>query len=96
MHAAGIHQLSTLQRELNDRGIDMSSSQMHRLVKQIPERLNLVVLATLCDVLGCSPADLIEVHYERRRAEAVGNDNVIDMATQVRPKAAQVKRPKPK
>lgn len=25
-----------------------------------PERLNLHVLAALCDILGCSPADLIE------------------------------------
>lgn len=56
MHAAGIHQISGLQRELNAHGIEMSSSQMHRLVTQRPERLNLTVLATLCEILRCSPA----------------------------------------
>jgi len=95
MHAAGIHQISELRRELNARGIDMSSSQMHRLVTQTPERLNLTVLATLCEVLQCSPADLISVHFTHRSRKAAGDDNVIDLAKQARPRRAQVQRDEP-
>ncbi|MEU3048317.1 helix-turn-helix transcriptional regulator [Streptomyces sp. NPDC006984] len=36
-----------------------SFSQVHRLVSGTPERLSLPVLATLCDVLDCTPTDLI-------------------------------------
>jgi len=95
MHAAGIHQISGLQRELNARGIEMSSSQMHRLVTQRPERLNLTVLATLCEILRCSPADLIEVHYARRAQRASGDADIVDLATQARPKRARVQREQP-
>ena len=45
MHERGIHQITALQRELAAHGIDLSSSQIHRLVTQRPERLNLDVLA---------------------------------------------------
>jgi Cro/C1-type HTH DNA-binding domain len=29
-------------------------------VTQTPERLSLVTLAALCDILGCQPGDLVE------------------------------------
>jgi DNA-binding Xre family transcriptional regulator len=92
MHERGIHQITALQRELERNGIDLSSSQIHRLVTQIPERLNLEVLAALCEILSCSPADLIEVHAKARRRRASG-DNVVDMANTVRPRRARVLRP---
>jgi len=44
---------------LRDRGIDLSASQIHRLVSGTPERLSLQVLSALCDILGCTPADLV-------------------------------------
>ncbi len=46
---------------LAERGITLSASQVHRLVTGTPERLNLTVLAALCDILHVSPADLIIV-----------------------------------
>ena len=46
---------------LADRGVILSSVQVYRLVVQTPERLNLNILAALCDILECSPTDLIEV-----------------------------------
>jgi len=95
MHGRGIHQITALQRELAIHGIDLSSSQIHRLVTQVPERLNLEVLAALCEILACSPADLVEVHAaERKRAAA--SSNVVDMATTIRPKRARVTRPRDK
>lgn len=45
---------------LHDRGIDLSASQVHRLVSGTPERLSLQVLSALCDILACTPADLVQ------------------------------------
>ncbi|MGH8915626.1 MAG: helix-turn-helix domain-containing protein [Acidimicrobiia bacterium] len=93
MHERGIHQITGLQRELVTHGIDLSSSQIHRLVTQTPERLNLEVLAALCEILACSPADLVEVHANARRRRAADAANVVDMATTLRPRRARVTRP---
>ena len=93
MHERGIHQITALQRELVAHGIDLSSSQIHRLVTQTPERLNLEVLAALCEILASTPSDLIEVH-ERRRRRAAAGANVVDMSTTIRPTRARVTRPK--
>jgi hypothetical protein len=45
---------------LRERGIDLSASQVHRLVTGIPERLSLPVLAALCDIFETTPAVLID------------------------------------
>lgn len=80
-----------MQRELERHGIDLSSSQIHRLVTQVPERLNLEVLAVLCEILVCSPSELIEVAPKARGRKANG-DNVVDLAATVRPRRARVVR----
>ena len=49
---------------LHDRGIDLSASQVHRLVSGTPERLSLQVLSALCDILECTPADLVTTTAE--------------------------------
>ncbi len=41
-----------------------------RLVTQTPERLNLEVLPALCEILACSPSDLVEVHASTRQRKA--------------------------
>jgi len=46
---------------LAERGITLSREQVFRLVTQPPQRLSMDTLAALCDILGCSPNDLIEV-----------------------------------
>ena len=96
MHERGIHQITALQRELAAHGIDLSSSQIHRLVTQTPERLNLEVMAALCEILTCSPADLVEVHAAARQWRTADATNVVDMATTVRPRRARVAPPKDK
>ncbi|MDP8975642.1 MAG: helix-turn-helix transcriptional regulator [Actinomycetota bacterium] len=68
---------------LAERGIELSSVQVYRLVAQTPERLNLTVLAALCDIFDCTPADLIEptvdtVSTEDRKAVAAGKDHDSD------------------
>lgn len=93
MHERGIHQITSLQRELSGHGIDLSSSQIHRLVTGTPERLNLEVLAALCEILACSPTELIEVHATACRKRA-GGENVVDLASTVRPRRTRVARPR--
>ncbi len=45
---------------LAERGVSLSREQVYRLVVRVPERLNLTALAALCDILDCSPAELVE------------------------------------
>jgi DNA-binding Xre family transcriptional regulator len=45
---------------LAERGVVLSREQVYRLVTQTPERLSLVTLAALCDILSCQPGDLVE------------------------------------
>src|SRR5664280_2966782 len=55
------HRTSPLLRE---RGIDLSASQVHRLVSGTPERMSLQVMAALCDILSSTPADLVSTTGE--------------------------------
>ena len=45
---------------LAERGVTLSREQVFRLVTQPPQRLSMDTLAALCDILGCTPNDLIE------------------------------------
>ena len=60
---------------LADRGIELSASQVHRLVIGTPERLSLPVLAALCDIFEVTPAELIRTAAENvaRRTAAAGS-----------------------
>ena len=46
---------------LAERGITLSREQVFRLVTQPPQRLSMDTLAALCDILDCTPNDLIEI-----------------------------------
>jgi DNA-binding Xre family transcriptional regulator len=45
---------------LAERGVVLSREQVYRLAAGTPERLSLHTLAALCDILDCTPSDLIE------------------------------------
>jgi DNA-binding Xre family transcriptional regulator len=79
---------------LAERGIHLSAAQTYRLVAHTPERLSLDVLAALCDILACTPADLIEIHAVEPRAARTGTDETIGDVTKiragVRPKRARI------
>jgi DNA-binding Xre family transcriptional regulator len=62
MATRGLFATTNLLPLLAARGITLSASQVHRLVTGTPERLSLLVLAALCDVLDVTPNDLIETH----------------------------------
>jgi len=57
----GMFQTTDLVPKLADRGIQLSREQVFRLVTQTPQRLSTGALAALCDILECTPNDLIVV-----------------------------------
>lgn len=91
MATKGMFATTDLQPLLAERGIELSSVQVYRLVVQTPERLNLQTLAALCDILDCTPAELIEpvVDAPARKANAAGEGPAVKKAG-LRPKRAQI------
>ncbi|MFF7856230.1 helix-turn-helix domain-containing protein [Streptomyces sp. NPDC007904] len=66
---------------LAGRGITLSSSPVHRPVSGTPERLSLPVLASLCDIFDCTPADLIATSDQNLPARrAAGEEAPIKLA----------------
>src|ERR1700678_2470794 len=62
---------------LAERGVTLSREQVFRLVTQPPQRLSMDVLAALCDILGCTPSDLIHIEVVNQqvpRTAAGGSD----------------------
>jgi DNA-binding Xre family transcriptional regulator len=51
---------------LAERGITLSREQVFRLVTQPPQRLSMDTLVALCDILDCTPNDLIEPQVVNR------------------------------
>jgi DNA-binding Xre family transcriptional regulator len=61
MAERGMFATSDLVPLLAERGVHLSREQVYRLVTQPPQRLSMDALAAVCDILGCTPGDLIEV-----------------------------------
>jgi DNA-binding Xre family transcriptional regulator len=72
---------------LAERGVSLSREQVYRLVVGVPERLNLAALAALCDILDCSPAELVEPYVD---APASARGGSAGMAPPARPRRARV------
>ncbi|MEU0119415.1 helix-turn-helix transcriptional regulator [Streptomyces bobili] len=76
MASRGLFSTTDLRPLLAQRGIDLSPSQVYRLVVDKPERLSLKTLVALMDILGCRMEELIEpvaaASERRRRAVADG------------------------
>jgi DNA-binding Xre family transcriptional regulator len=61
-------QTSDLMPHLVERGIALSREQVYRLVTRPPQRLSMGTLVALCDILDCTPNDLIVPEAATRRA----------------------------
>jgi DNA-binding Xre family transcriptional regulator len=61
MAARDMFQTTDLGPPLAEHGIHLSREQVFRLVTQSPQRLSMDTLAALCDILACTPNDLIKV-----------------------------------
>jgi len=78
---------------LADRGVHLSREHVYRLVTKMPQRLNLEVLAALCDVLDCQPTDLMTpVAQPKQRARAATREAGARVGS-LRPIRARVPRP---
>lgn len=83
---------------LAERGINLSASQVHRLVTGTPERLTLAVLAALCDIFGTDPSVLITTDATNvgvRKRAASGEESPLSSAelTALRPIRARIVTP---
>lgn len=89
MAGRGIFTATELVPLLRERGIELSASQVHRFVSGTPERLSLQVLAACCDILGCTPAELVVTTAENTGVRKTATDD------QPAPPAAAKLRPRP-
>jgi DNA-binding Xre family transcriptional regulator len=76
---------------LRERGVTLSTAQVYRLVAEQPERLSMRILVALCDILDCSPADLIEPYVEATaRKKTADQAPVVDLKAAFRPARARI------
>ena len=90
MATRGMFATTDLTPLLAARGIELSSSQVYRLVVERPERLSLKILMALLDILDCSMEELIEpvaAARTARRSKAVGESASVG---DLRPKRARI------
>ena len=88
----GMFKASDLQPRLAEHGIELSASQVWRLVTGRPERLNLRLLVVLCEILDCEPAELVRrVDVAAPAAKKPASGRTI--SKDLRPKRVQLKRP---
>ncbi len=79
---------------LAERGVHLSREQVFRLVTQDPQRLSMDILAALCDILDCTPNDLIEVQVVQAQVrKAVGGATAGPSEAAPKPRRATLRRP---
>jgi len=88
MAQAGMFATTDLVPLLAERGVVLSREQVYRLVARVPERLSLTTLSALCDILSCTPAELIEPH--RTKQGRAKRSDVTGREAPPRPKRARV------
>jgi DNA-binding Xre family transcriptional regulator len=92
MAQRGMFATTDLAPLLAERGVVLSGTQVYRLVTQTPERLALRTLMALCDILDCTPNDLIEPAAEPRlkRAAAAAGEASVSTLKGRRPRRAEI------
>ena len=72
MATRGMYQTSELVPLLAERGVHLSREHVYRLVTKTPQRLNIDVLAALCDILDCEPNDLLQPPVQEQSRAKTG------------------------
>lgn len=90
----GMHNSTDLAPLLKERDIDLSPSQVYRIVTQRPERVSLKLIAALCDIFECGPDDLVTVTAAdaKKPRKAASSANVVNMTDAVKPVRARIIR----
>lgn len=84
MAECGMFSTTDLQPHLADRGVTLSREQVYRLVTGQPQRMSMDILVALCDILECTPNDLIEpkmADVTEKTAVGQGKSNVTAIAS---------------
>ena len=90
----GMHNSTDLAPLLRERGIDLSPSQIYRIVTQRPERVSMMLIAALTDIFQCGPQDLMTftaADAKKPRKAAVAG-NVVNLADAIKPVRARITR----
>lgn len=93
MASQGVFTATELVPLLHERDINLSASQVHRLVSGIPERLSLQVLSALCDILACTPTDLVVTTAENAGVRKSGTSDANGqppVVARLRPRPARI------
>ncbi|MDH6222066.1 helix-turn-helix domain-containing protein [Streptomyces pseudovenezuelae] len=94
MAARQLFQTSDLVPLLAERGIRLSREQVYRLVTQPPQRLSMDTLVALCDILQCTPNDLITpVVVNAQVKKTADGDAPLPSPVPLEPRRAVVRRP---
>ena len=93
MNEHGMNATTELVPLLADRGVVMTSTQVYRIVTGEPERLNMRLLAALCDILDVTPNDLIEPIVEQHQQLARTGTEAGPKIGSLRPVRATIRRP---
>ncbi|HPV80985.1 MAG TPA: helix-turn-helix transcriptional regulator [Dermatophilaceae bacterium] len=89
----GIFQTTDLVAPLAERGIHLSRQMIHRVVTKTPQRINVELLAALCDILNCNAGDLLQLRREHVRDLPIAvNDNGPGIGD-LKPVRATIRRP---
>lgn len=91
MASAGMFKTTDLVEPLAARGINISKQMIYKVVTGTPQRINVDLLAALCDILDCTPNDFLELTYEQKPKPRVpaGTAGIGDL----RPVRATIRRP---
>lgn len=90
MATKGMFQTSDLVPLLAERGVTLSREQVYRLVTQPPQRLSMDTLVALCDILECTPNDLIEPAVVNAQVRKTAGDTAV---TDLTPRRSTIRRP---
>lgn len=86
-------QTTALRPLLEERGVRLSREQIYRLVTQPPQRLSLEVLGALCDILSCTPGDLISVEAQDTLIAVNAGEQTRSPIGDLRPRRANLRKP---
>jgi DNA-binding Xre family transcriptional regulator len=78
----GLFMTTDLAPLLASRGINLSPSQIHRIVVGTPERLSMPVLAALCDIFQTDPNDFIVIDSQSATATRTGEATDTDIGAE--------------
>jgi DNA-binding Xre family transcriptional regulator len=93
MATRSIFQTSELVPLLAERGVQLSREHVYRLVTKTPQRLNMDVLAALCDILDCEPNDLLQPSVQHPEQAKTGTGEPGPGIGDLRPIRANIRRP---